>query len=126
MVEDAVTHTPRRVIIYPATLLGEYTASFWDQGVFTVVIVSHHHLAHRFGPITFDGTPINLGGVTLVNGDVTSDNTINVMDFLALRNSFGASGGGGTWYANADLNGDGSVGVADFLVLRRNFGKSGD
>lgn len=108
------------------TLLGDYSVSFWHEGQFYIVISGNHHLARRFGPFNFDGTPVSGLNFTLTNGDITSDNTINVQDFLALRNSFGSSGGGGTWNANADLNGDGSVGVADFLVLRRNFGRSGD
>lgn len=108
------------------TLLGDFSVSFWHEGQYTLVISGNHHLARRFGPFNFDGTPVSGLSFTLTNGDITSDNTINVQDFLALRNSFGSSGGGGTWNANADLNGDGSVGVADFLVLRRNFGRSGD
>ncbi len=109
------------------TLLGTFSVSFWHEGQYYLVISGDHHLARRFGPFDFvDGTPISGLNFTLTNGDITADNTINVQDFVALRNAFGSSGGGGTWNANADLNGDGSVGVADFLVLRRNFGKSGE
>lgn len=108
------------------TLLGNFSVSFWHEGQYYLVISGNHHLARRFGPFNFDGTPVSGLSFTLTNGDITADNSINVQDFVALRNSFGSSGGGGTWNANADLNGDGSVGVADFLVLRRNFGRSGD
>lgn len=61
------------------------------------------------------------GMFEMVNGDVNGDNTINISDFLALRQAFGTSAGG-----PADLNGDGSVNVADFLILRSNFGRTGD
>jgi len=67
-------------------------------------------------------TNVNL---TLVNGDVNGDNSVNVADFLALRQAFGTSSGGGGFNPNADLNGDGSVNVTDFLILRANFGQTG-
>lgn len=63
---------------------------------------------------------------TLVNGDVNGDNSVNAMDFLALRAAFGSSTGDAAWNPFADLNGDGSVGIADFQILRANFGRSGD
>lgn len=63
---------------------------------------------------------------TLVNGDVNGDNSVNAMDFLALRAAFGSSTGDAAWNPYADLNGDGSVGIADFQILRANFGRSGD
>lgn len=56
----------------------------------------------------------------LVNGDVNEDNTINIADFLLLRQNFGSS------HPQADLNKDGAVSIADFLILRRNVGLSGD
>ncbi|MBW7928262.1 MAG: hypothetical protein H3C58_09295, partial [Fimbriimonadaceae bacterium] len=63
---------------------------------------------------------------TLVNGDVNGDNSVNAMDFLALRGAFGSSTGDAAWNPYADLNGDGSVGISDFQILRANFGRSGD
>jgi hypothetical protein len=63
---------------------------------------------------------------TLVSGDVNGDNSVNAMDFLALRSAFGASAGDAAWNPYADLNGDGSIGIADFQILRASFGRSGD
>lgn len=72
--------------------------------------------------VSLDATSGDVHGMfEMVNGDVNGDNTINISDFLALRQAFGTSAGG-----PADLNGDGSVNVADFLILRSNFGRTGD
>lgn len=68
----------------------------------------------------------DLGTVTMVNGDVNGDNTVNIADFLALRAAFGSSAGTVNWKAGADLNRDGSVNIVDFLVLRKGFGQSGE
>ncbi len=68
---------------------------------------------------------LSLGTVTLFGGDVTGDDSINIQDFLALRQSFGTSSGQPGFNPNADLDGNGSVGIGDFVVLRTNFGRSG-
>ncbi len=60
---------------------------------------------------------------TLRNGDVDGNNSVNVADFLQLRQAFGSTGY--LYDPAADLNGDGSVGIADFLILRQNFGRTG-
>lgn len=64
-------------------------------------------------PVSFD----------LANGDVDGNNSVNVADFLLLRQAFGSSGY--AFDAAADPNGDGSVGIADLLILRQAFGRIG-
>ena len=51
-------------------------------------------------------------------GDATLDQSIAFMDFLALANGFGESGG----WANGDFDGNGEVSFLDFLALAENFG----
>lgn len=63
--------------------------------------------------------------LSLVNGDVNGDNSVNVSDFFALRAAFRKSFGQLGYYENADLDGSGSVGVADFLILHGSFGPAG-
>jgi T5SS/PEP-CTERM-associated repeat protein len=50
-------------------------------------------------------------------GDVNSDGTINVVDFLALLQAWGPCPGCPT-----DVDGDGTVGIIDFLTLLQNWG----
>ncbi len=64
----------------------------------------------------------NLSGiaVSLVNGDVNSDNRVDSDDFDEIVSNFGASG---TW---ADLDGSGTVDSDDFDIVVAVFGTQGD
>ena len=84
-----------------------------------------HWLRHLVSNVVFTVNGAANVNFTIVNGDVNGDNSVNVADFLALRQAFGTSSGGGGFNPNADLNGDGSVNVTDFLILRANFGQTG-
>ncbi|MCW5942819.1 MAG: right-handed parallel beta-helix repeat-containing protein [Fimbriimonadaceae bacterium] len=81
-------------------------------------------LRKRVAANTTNGNVTGLN-VSLSNGDVNGDNSVNVSDFLLLRAAYGSTAGTPSFRPEADLNRDGSVGVADFLILRRNFGRSG-
>lgn len=90
---------------------------------FDVSMKASHFLRRRVAVNPTGSASVNL---SLVNGDVNGDNSVNISDFLALRAAFGTSPGSATWNPMADLNRDGSVGIPDFLILRRNFGATGD
>jgi hypothetical protein len=61
----------------------------------------------------------------LVLGDLDGNDTINVSDFIHLRNAFGSASGDPSFLPQADLNGDGSVNIQDFVIFRQGFGQSG-
>lgn len=90
---------------------------------FDVSIKPTHFLRRRVAVNPSGNATIH---VSLVNGDVNGDNSVNISDFLALRAAFGTSPGNALWNPMADLNRDGSIGIPDFLILRRNFGATGD
>lgn len=97
--------------------------------------------AHAFGNFNFYlkgfntlGVQINnvavFGGGTvppqqLVLGDLDGNDTINIADFVRLRNAFGSTPGDPAFDPAADLNGDASVNLSDFLIFRQGFGQSG-
>jgi hypothetical protein len=56
-------------------------------------------------------------------GDVDSDGTVNILDKVAVRNAFGASGPAGT--IPADVNADGVVNILDKVIVRNQFGQDG-
>ncbi len=78
--------------------------------------------------VSVDTTTSDVTGMdlSLTNGDVNGDNSVNVADFLLIRAAFGTTSGGGGYNPNADLNKDGSVNISDFLIFRASFGQSGD
>ncbi|MCW5942067.1 MAG: hypothetical protein KIS66_07530 [Fimbriimonadaceae bacterium] len=71
---------------------------------------------------TADATGLD---IALLNGDVDGNNSVNIADFLAVRNAFGSTPTSANWNPNADLNGNGAVNIQDFLIVRRNLGRSG-
>ena len=54
------------------------------------------------------------------DGDANLDGTVDLADFVILRNNFSQPG---NWLA-ADFNGDDVVDLADFVILRNNFGST--
>lgn len=61
--------------------------------------------------------------LSLINGDVVSDETVDIADYVALAAAFGALPGESNWNDYADLNHDGIVDIADYCLLINNFGR---
>lgn len=105
---------------------GKFTRSIPYTGSMDVRIKASHWLAKRLPSISVH--PVNGAeiAVSLVNGDVNGDNSVNATDFILLRAAYGSTASSTNWNANADLDGNGSVNLQDFLILRKNFGRTGD
>ena len=66
---------------------------------------------------------VDLGAAEFVlQGDANLDGTVDLSDFVILRNNFGS----GSLFSQGDFNGDGQVDLADFVILRNNFGETID
>ena len=53
-----------------------------------------------------------------LNGDANLDGTVNLSDFVILRNNFNSTT---ATFTTGDFNGDGVVNLQDFVILRNNF-----
>lgn len=62
---------------------------------------------------------INIGTVTLLGGDVTGDNEINIFDLALIGSRYQSSD------STADLTGDGQVDIFDMALAAGNYGKQG-
>lgn len=102
------------------------TMSAWlpMYGQYNVSLKPYSYLRKSFN-VDVKDEPVRFFG-SLVNGDVSGDNTINIQDFLQLRLAFGSTPGSANWNQKADLDFSLSVGISDFLIFRRNYGRSGD
>lgn len=63
--------------------------------------------------------PVNVGSITLLAGDVTGDNVINIFDLSYMANRFKSDD------TSADLNGDGVVNIFDMVLASGNWQKQG-
>jgi len=66
-----------------------------------------------------------LGLVTLLAGDVTGDNAINIFDLTVVAGSLGAPVGTSTALEMMDFNGDSAVTIADLALIAKNYGLTG-
>ena len=67
-----------------------------------------------------DALTLNLLGEVRIGGDANGDGSVDLSDFVVLRNNFG--GDTGVDFTTGDFNRDGVVDLADFVILRNNFG----
>ena len=64
--------------------------------------------------------------VTLLGGDATNDNLVNIIDFSILATSFGTSQGDQGFAESADFNNNGTIGIGDFSILAGSYGMTGE
>src|SRR4029078_5462304 len=71
------------------------------------------------------GTTINVDIGLMRAGDVDNNDTVNAVDFIILKSTFGRAEGQPGYDTRADFNGDRAVSTADFILLKLNFAMSG-
>jgi len=99
---------------------------FIEPGTYDISLSSPHCLAivKKDVVISAEYTLIDMG--TLLEGDASGDNKINIQDFGKLAASYGKSSGQSGFDEDADFDRNGTVNIADFGLLAANYGKSGN
>jgi len=80
---------------------------------------NRHWMGVRIPNVNVCGT-VDLGSITLPNGDANADQVVDDADLLVVLFEFGGTN------AAADLNQDGTVDDADLLIVLFNFGVQGE
>jgi hypothetical protein len=101
---------------------GQFTVPNVIAGTYDVWIKAAHWLSKLDARASVSGN-VDIGAVTLVNGDANGDNAVGLLDLGILKADWGKSPPSNP---NADLNGDGTVGLLDLDILKKYWGKSGD
>jgi probable HAF family extracellular repeat protein len=97
------------------------------SGTYDVAIKASHWLREKLSSVVLSGKGVTGGlSVSLINGDVNGDNTINLADLVAMAAAWRTTSSSSNWNVNADLNGDGVVNLADWMIAARNYRKTGD
>ena len=106
---------------------GTFTLTSSLVGTYDVAAKSSHWLRKTLKSVAFSGSGYVSGlSLSLINGDVNGDNTINLADLVAMAAAWRTTPGSAKWNANADLNGDGTVNLSDWMIAAKNWRKSGD
>ena len=101
------------------------------KGTYDLVVTKEAHLTYTVKNVKVEGTDLDLtkltdkpySTITLLAGNMNTDDAINNSDMLIFRSQFGKTG---TNITNkcADINGDGYVNNGDLLIFRSFFGKT--
>jgi hypothetical protein len=67
-------------------------------------------------------------GVALINGDANKDNSVDLLDYFALSDSYNIAevDENPAFNGNADFNKDGSVDLLDYFILSDGYNAFGD
>ena len=107
-------------VIFSTT--GRLAAVYYDDGEGGRTMPDGNYRATLVGEtLDIGGNPLN-GNVIehffVLAGDANRDRTVDLADFVILRNNYGT----GTTFSRGDFNHDNVVDLADFIILRNNFG----
>lgn len=112
----------RRLMVAP-----NGTVDFGDLplGTFDLAIKGREYLRRvvRIDTTRADTIPIS---VTLLAGDVSWDNMVDLRDLVLLRDAWGSTPASPNWNDSADVNGDGIVNAPDMTLLLSNYGRRGE
>lgn len=70
-------------------------------------------------------TPIDLGILNLITGDVNEDNVIDSADYNLVKAALGQTPSSQTWNSNLDFNMDNRINTLDLTIVSKNLGKVG-
>jgi len=129
------TSSPLRTYNVTPTGAGVYSVSTdLPNGTYDITFKDRPFLRTRVANVVIGSSGVSGVNPTLVPGDITDDNTVNLSDFSKLSTYYGLSSSASNWLTtdsqgvrpfDCDLNGDGTVNLVDFSSLSSNYGLTG-
>jgi hypothetical protein len=99
---------------------GAFSVEVENPGTYTVNVSIHGYLdAQKSDVVVMEGEITDIGETTLLGGDVTDDDLIDIMDVAYIASRFLGDD------VSADVTADGEVDILDLTVTAANFGASG-
>ena len=107
---------------------GSFSIAGIPAGTYNLGIKSAKNLRVTYTNVSVTASGATIPATTLLGGDATNDNIIDIGDFGVLVNAYGGDRAiaGSGYDAKADFNDDGIVDIGDFGILVNNYGTSGD
>jgi len=98
-------------------IYGYFEFASLDEEVYQCIQITHQGFLSANYPLPEIG---DIGSITLLNGDVTGDNIINIFDMALIGSQYGTTSNHQT-----DLNLDGQVNIFDIALAGNNYTKRG-
>jgi len=99
---------------------GSFEMAIAEADTYSLTMSAPGYLsAEAQGDIPPGATEIDMGSVTLLGGDVTGDDFIDIFDLSFMGSRYGSNN------AQADINADGIVDIFDLTMAAANYGQSG-
>jgi len=95
------------------------------DGSYTLAVKGLSHL-NASGALTISGGSASGGTLTLKGGDANDDNSVDLLDYFLLSDSYNLAEGDSGYDVNADFNRDTAVDLLDYFILSDNYNAAGD
>lgn len=106
---------------------GYFEFGTWASGLYRIYVRGANWLGRlSSGVYSVSPDPAGIATFSLINGDASPDNEVNLLDFAEVAAAFGSTETSANWSYLADLNRDGEVNLADIAIVSANFGALGD
>jgi len=106
---------------------GNFSITTRLRGNHKVFVKPSHWLRKLCGTVNLTKNPSAVGTHIVLNGDITTDdNSVDLLDYFALSDSYNLVLGDSGFNSMADLNGDDSVDLLDYFILSDNYNLVGD
>lgn len=104
---------------------GNYSFNTALQGNYDIALKSSNWLRKVASNVAIGASGGTAGTLSLINGDVIDDNTVDSSDYFALSDAYDTVLGDAAFNASADLNGDNLVDSSDYFILSDAYELSG-
>jgi len=109
------------------TITGPFNMTAWSQTNLSEEWYRLEDPTHPDGLLPWGSPYIELAvvyKVTIIEGDLNEDGTVNILDLLIVRAAFGTKIGDSGYNSKADLNKDGTVNILDLLAVNLHYGET--
>ncbi|CCK76895.1 hypothetical protein OLEAN_C27190 [Oleispira antarctica RB-8] len=103
---------------------GHYEFEGLRDGDFTISLESDRYVQSCQAASVSGSSSVDLGSIELLAGDVNSDGSIGVADFMLVASRYRSIQGDGFYDSRGDFNADGTINIQDLLILDSNFGST--
>lgn len=103
---------------------GHYKFEGLRDGDFTISLESDRYVQSCQAVSVSGSSSVDLGTIELLAGDVNSDGSIGIADFILVASRYRSIQGDNFYDSRGDFNADGTIDIQDLMILDSNFGST--